>query len=391
MAQRVKLTRRVIDRLAPVTKETWLMDSEVIGFGIRQRPNAGPVYSMRWKDKNSRDRKMKIGPVAGVELEAARNIARQRLGEIALGDNPIEKRRAERFYHQTVSDLVERVIEEMASTRAPHYVANFKQQMRDYVEPTIGATLVRDVTASEIDRILGKVRDRPALHNRIRAGLSKLMNKAIRWGYRPNNPVFGTELRPEAHRTRLIDDAEMASLLDTLTKHPGPSSDAMRLLFSTGARPQELLAARWHDFDLVAGVWSRPAQTVKQRRTLTVTLDYAAVAILKRMSEAAHGAAPESFIFPSHGVTGHLTTIRNHARKMFAEAGIKDARPYDLRKAFASRLVAAGNNLAAVMSLTGHTQVAILLKHYAHVMPGGQRAALDSIFGKLTPPAGTKV
>ncbi|TIU52606.1 MAG: site-specific integrase, partial [Mesorhizobium sp.] len=56
-------------------------------------------------------------------------------------------------------------------------------------------------------------------------------------------------------------------------------------------------------------------------------------------------------------------------------------RPYDLRKAFASRLVASGADLRTVMSLTGHTQVAVLLKHYAHVMDGKQREVLEKAFG----------
>jgi len=63
------------------------------------------------------------------------------------------------------------------------------------------------------------------------------------------------------------------------------------------------------------------------------------------------------------------------------KAGLINARPYDLRKAFASRLLASGTDLRTVMSLTGHTQVNVLLKHYTHVMPGKQREALEKVFG----------
>ena len=37
----------------------------------------------------------------------------------------------------------------------------------------------------------------------------------------------------------------------------------MRLLLLTGARRGELLAARWSDFDLDAGVWIKPGATTK--------------------------------------------------------------------------------------------------------------------------------
>jgi site-specific recombinase XerD len=66
---------------------------------------------------------------------------------------------------------------------------------------------------------------------------------------------------------------------------------------------------------------------------------------------------------------------------VFKASGVKDVRPYDLRKAFASRLVASGADLRTIMSLTGHTQVAVLIKHYAQVMDGKQKEVLDKVFG----------
>lgn len=81
-------------------------------------------------------------------------------------------------------------------------------------------------------------------------------------------------------------------------------------------------------------------------------------------------------MFPSNGKTGHLTTIKRSFAKAAKDAKLIDVRPYDLRKAFTSRILAAGIDLKTVMSLTGHTQVAVLLKHYAHVMPDKQQEAL---------------
>lgn len=41
----------------------------------------------------------------------------------------------------------------------------------------------------------------------------------------------------------------------------------------------------------------------------------------------------------------------------------EDTRPYDLRKAFATRIISAGADLKTAMSLTWHTQVAVLMKY----------------------------
>jgi integrase len=155
----------------------------------------------------------------------------------------------------------------------------------------------------------------------------------------------------------------------------------MRLLALTGSRPKELFQSRWKDFDLDAGVWTKPAQTVKQKRTHRVTIRPEAVAVLKRIKENNFGAEPGAYVFPSSGATGRLTTLKNYAKAVFAAAGVEDVRVYDLRKAFISRLVASGADLRTVMSITGHTQVNVLMRHYANVMDGKQKEALKMAFG----------
>lgn len=91
---------------------------------------------------------------------------------------------------------------------------------------------------------------------------------------------------------------------------------------------------------------------------------------------------PTDWVFPSGDAKeGHLTTIKKHHAMVIKEAKLSDVRPYDLRKAFISRLVASGADLKTVMSITGHTQVAVLMKHYAQVMEGKQKEVLDKVFG----------
>jgi len=64
-----------------------------------------------------------------------------------------------------------------------------------------------------------------------------------------------------------------------------------------------------------------------------------------------------------------------------SEAGIEDVTPYDLRRTFTTRLMERGADLATVMQATGHTTVAILMRHYAKAVEGKQRAAVEGLFG----------
>ena len=386
MADKVKLTKRYIDRELPeqVERETWVWDSEVTGFGIRIRPGSRPVFAIRWKDGHnwSRNRKYTIGPVAQIELEDARAIAKQRFGEITRGDNPIAKRKNDRQYKHNVNDLIEQAIIDLGEKRRSlTYIRDFKQQMRDYVSPHIGNALVADVAPSDIDRILARIAQRPALHNRVRAGMMRLFTFAIRQRYRLDSPVNGATPQAEEARTRSLTEGELDAILGAIAERPGQSGDAMRLLALTGSRPRELFQSRWKDFDLDEGVWTKPAQTVKQKKTHKVSLRPEAVAVLRKMREEAQDASTGAFLFPSNGALGRLTTIKKYARTVFEASGVEDVRVYDLRKAFISRLVASGADLRTVMSITGHTQVNVLMRHYAHVMDGKQKEALEKAFG----------
>jgi integrase len=376
---RIKLTQRMISNLKPVTKETWYMDSEVTGLGVRIRPNSKPVFALRWKDRSSRDRKMTLAPIS-VELDGIRAVARQRLGEIAAGENPLDDRAKER-HKQTVDDLVDLVAEDMKSRdRSKSYIRDFLQQYRDHVQPTIGTMLVREVTSGDVDRVLRKLRQTPALHNRVKAGLSRMFKLSIKWSYRTDDPTFGAEKAQEKARERYIDDEELTAILAALQKINQQSADVIRLLVWTGSRPKELLSARWADFDLEVAVWTKPAQTVKQKRTHTLQLHELAVATLKRMREEQRVKNPNAFVFPSTGKTGHLTTIKRSFETVLKLAGIEeDTRPYDLRKAFITRLVGAEADLRTVMALTGHTQVPMLMKHYAQAVPKKQIEALAKL------------
>ena len=176
---RKKLTQRMVDAIKPGTKEAWLMDSDVIGLGVRIRPNAKPTYVLRWVDPRGRTKKLTIC-YASVPLVDARNIASQRLGEIAKGNDPAEAKRKER-HSTSVNELFERVVEEITTQgRAATYLRDWNQQVRDYINPLLGHMSVYEVTSSDIDRLLSRLRRRSALHNRVRSVLNKGFNLAVR-------------------------------------------------------------------------------------------------------------------------------------------------------------------------------------------------------------------
>ena len=70
----------------------------------------------------------------------------------------------------------------------------------------------------------------------------------------------------------------------------------MRSALLTGARRGELLAAKWCDFDLAAGVWVKPASTTKQKSLHRVALSDVAVRLLLEMRRH---SPDEAWVFPA--------------------------------------------------------------------------------------------
>ena len=67
-------------------------------------------------------------------------------------------------------------------------------------------------------------------------------------------------------------------------------------------------------------------------------------------------------------------------RKTLRRAGItRRIRPYDLRHAFGTELVAAGVDVGTVARLMGHSNPIMLLNHYQYVMDSQKRAAVEAL------------
>ena len=89
----------------------------------------------------------------------------------------------------------------------------------------------------------------------------------------------------------------------------------------------------------------------------------------------------QQWLFPSKdSKAGHLTSIKTFWRLLCRRAGLEGIRPYDLRRTVLTRLMGSGVDLRTVMDVSGHTQPSTLLRHYAHAVPGRQRAALEGLF-----------
>ncbi len=94
----------------------------------------------------------------------------------------------------------------------------------------------------------------------------------------------------------------------------------MRLLLLTGARRGEVLSATWDQFDLEAGVWTKPSAHTKQKSEHRVPLSAPAVQLLSDMMATSAGDC----LFPGKSTDQPLTELKHCWAAICRKADIKD-------------------------------------------------------------------
>lgn len=147
-----------------------------------------------------------------------------------------------------------------------------------------------------------------------------------------------------------------------------------------GARvgPSELFALKWQDVDLIQGIIRiHGAQKNRKAPWREVPIRESLIPILTEWAIADREKGIE-FLIHYHGK--RVGMIRSAWKVTLEKAGItRRIRPYDLRHAFATELIAAGTDIGTVAKLMGHSTPTMVLSHYQYVMDKQKRAAVESL------------
>jgi integrase len=210
--------------------------------------------------------------------------------------------------------------------------------------------------------------------NRILALLSKTFALAVKWKWRPDNPVRGVERNQERKRKRYLSADELARLSRALSQYRNQQvADVFRLLLLTGARRGEALGATWGQFDLSEGIWTKPGATTKQKTDHIVPLSAPARQLLAEIHKR---DATAKYVFPGPGPHGHRTNLKRDWAQICKVAGITGLRIHDLRHSYASTLAGAGFSLPVIGALLGHS-TPTTTHRYAHLFDDPLRAATE--------------
>lgn len=377
--QRTRLTKRLVESLKPGPAEFTVWDTDIKGFGVRVLPSGRKSYIFRYRPypggRGAPIRKPTIGEHGrGVTTDEARKIADKWRAAVTAGGDP-SKEKDEARKAPTVADLANRYIEDYAKRAKRTWKEDKAKLTSDYLAH-LRRKRVADVTSTDIEDVKRRLADKPVTANRYLALLSKVFSLAMRWEMRSDNPVKGIERNHEDRRERYLSPAELARLAEQLAKHPERNSaNALCLLLLTGARAGEVYRATWEQFDLEAGVWTKPSSHTKTKKIHRVPLSPAALVVLQEQQELSAGSP---YVFPGRKQGEPMRKTQGTWDAVCKAAGIEDARIHDLRHTYASLLVGSGLSLPIIGQLLGHTQPATT-QRYAHLADDPLREATGRV------------
>lgn len=227
----------------------------------------------------------------------------------------------------------------------------------------------------------------PATNAKIRNLMSALFSHAIRHEWAARNPIAA--VRTSAKRLREPDILTPRELQGLLKELPQREKTMVLIAATTGLRRGELIALRWRDLDLDAGlaritrsIWYNvEGDTKTEASHKPVPLPPVVVAELKRWNEQSLYRSSDDFLFPSISKNGNQPVhpdmiLKRHIRPVLERLGVKKKIGWhSFRHGLSNQLREHGVEIKTAQELLRHANSRITLDIYQRSVTQERRAA----------------
>ena len=323
-------------------------------------------------------------------------IQRLRAAQVEFGDaftNQKESPRLDEFLRTWLETTVKPRVR-------PLTYAGYKVNVEKHLIPTLGRTKLDQLTPQHVQAML---------NNRLAAGLSTksvayihqvlrtALNLAVRWELVSRNVAMLVD-KPRVERKSInpLTPDEARTFLGAIRGH------RLEALFSValalGLRQGEALGLRWHDIDFANGTLHVRNQlqriegrltlvspkTAKSRRTLvmpSLIVDALKEHQKRQVAEmiwAGSKWTETDLVFANRsGAPTQARRVIEQFHELLEMAGMRRMRFHDLRHSCATLLLVQGVSPRVVMEVLGHSEIALTMNAYSHVVPELQRDAAE--------------
>lgn len=269
-----KITKQVVDGIAPKDATYLVRDTEVKGFVVVVTPAGAKSYAVDYRVGSGRSapkRRLTIGKHGSPWTpETARAAAKRLLAEVAAGRDPAAARQEDRKA-LTFSELIELYLAEGVAHKKASTLRVDRGRIEHHLRPLLGTLRADRITRADVERMrdavaagktaekLGPGEKRPSgslakggkgAAAQCVTAVSAIFSFAIECGVCARNPARGVKKAPVRKVERFLSEAEIARLAEALdvetgrTGNPYPSA-AIKLLLLTGCHRGEIVNLRW--------------------------------------------------------------------------------------------------------------------------------------------------
>jgi integrase len=239
------------------------------GLSLEVRPSGALLWRYRYR-LAGKENIFAIGSYPELSLQDARKARDAARKLVERGIHPAHHRRAERLRRaggeaETLEAAARRWLEQKESRWTPRTHRQRERLLERDVFPAIGALPLRGVSPAQVEDLLGAVRARaPQMAVLASQCLAAIYRSAVADGRADVDIVSslsGTARRPAARAPLILRPAEIPGFFAALRCYRGhfQTKAAVRLLWLTLLRPQQVLEARWEEVDEETRVWTLPA------------------------------------------------------------------------------------------------------------------------------------
>jgi integrase len=350
----MKITARTIAglKLPGGKNDAIYFDDDMPGFGIRLRVSGAQVRRSWVAQYRSfgRTRRVLLGSAEILGAEQARAAAKKVLARVTLGHDPqAEKATRRQKDTHSLKGIVGDYLAFKQKTVRPRTYAEIVRYLTGHFFKPLHNVPIDQITRKDVAARLTKItlENGSITANRARVALSGFYAWALGQGLAEHNPVIGTTRPQDAKpRERVLDDNELAAIWKACDDYT--FGKVIRLLILTGARRAEVGGMRWSEMDFERGVWTIPAERVKNGRQHTLLLTPLAISII----ESVPRRVDRDHLFGTRSDSG---LSHWHAKaELDQRLTIKPWRIHDLRRTLATRLCDLGTAPHVVEQILNH-------------------------------------
>ncbi|MBF0137422.1 MAG: tyrosine-type recombinase/integrase [Magnetococcales bacterium] len=351
--KKFNFTKKTLEALEPsATGAVYYHDTGVKGLTLRVTAGGAKTFVL-YRKINGRPERITLGRFPDMTIEQARGRASQANAAIASGENPADVTR-EAKRELTLEELFQAFLTRYAKAHKRSWQGDqeqFDRYLTHWKNRKLTAIKREDVQA--LHARIGQ-ENGPYAANRLVALLSAMFGKAVEWGlWSGGNPTVGITKFKEKSRERFLQGDELPRFFKAVAEEPNETArDYFLVSLLTGARRANVQAMRWDQISFERSEW-RIVDT-KNGDPITIPLVGHVVDILKTRKDASQG---NEWVFPGHGVTGHLVEPKTAWARILERAGIEDLRIHDLRRSLGSWQAMTGASLAIIGKSLGHKNV----------------------------------